>query len=96
MAVGALLSTPQADIAAAVTGFLGPGAPPSQDGLVFLAFAQRRAVDSPRVAVKKLELAREPGDRSSKKLQKRLRRQRSAAVHLLDWVRTHLRIMNRK
>jgi len=96
MAAGALRSTPHADVAAAVTGHLGPGAPPSQDGLVFLAFAWRLAGNSPRVAVKKLDLAREPGDRTSKKLQKRLRRQRSAAVHLLDWVRANLRIMSRK
>jgi nicotinamide-nucleotide amidase len=96
MAAGALLATPHADVAAAVTGHLGPGAPPSQDGLVFLAFARRLAGESPHIAVKKLELAREPGDRNSEKLQKRLRRQRSATVHLLEWIRVNLQIINRK
>jgi nicotinamide-nucleotide amidase len=96
MAAGALRATPHADVAAAVTGHLGPGAPPSQDGLVFLAFAQRVAGESPHIVVKKLELTTEPDDRDSEKLQKRLRRQRSAAVHLLEWIRVNLRNMNRK
>jgi nicotinamide-nucleotide amidase len=96
MAAGALLATPRADVAAAVTGHLGPGAPPSQDGLVFLAFARRVAGESPHIVVKKLELTKEPGDRSAQKLQKRLRRQSSAAVRLLEWIRVNLPVRNRK
>ena len=86
MATGALKSTPHADVAASVTGHLGPGAPPGQDGLVFVAFAARGSGKQPHVAVKKLELSREAGDRNSKPPNRRLRRQRSAAVHLLDWI----------
>ncbi len=86
MATGALRATPQADIAASVTGHLGPGAPPDQDGLVFVAFASRGSHTEPGVAVKKLELAREAGDRKSVPAKRRLRRQRSAAVHLLNWI----------
>jgi nicotinamide-nucleotide amidase len=96
MAAGALRATPHADVAAAVTGHLGPGAPPSQDGLVFLAFARRVAGESPHILVNKVELTKEPDDRNAEKLQKRLRRQRSAAVHLLEWIRVNLRNMNRK
>ena len=36
MVIGALAGTHQADIAASVTGHLGPGAPTDQDGLIFV------------------------------------------------------------
>jgi nicotinamide-nucleotide amidase len=41
MVMGALVATPEADLAAAVTGHLGPNAPPAQDGLVFVGVGQR-------------------------------------------------------
>lgn len=41
MATRVLAKTPEADLAAAVTGHLGPNAPARQDGLVFLAVAWR-------------------------------------------------------
>jgi PncC family amidohydrolase len=41
MAVRVLEKTPEADVAASVTGHLGPGAPPKLDGLVFIAVARR-------------------------------------------------------
>jgi nicotinamide-nucleotide amidase len=41
MATGALVATPEADLAAAVTGHLGPNAPPEQDGLIFVAVGSR-------------------------------------------------------
>jgi nicotinamide-nucleotide amidase len=91
MATGALATTPHADVAAAVTGHLGPGAPASQDGLVFLAFAGRAQTGpKPRVAIKELRLSEEPADQSSKALRRRLRRQRSAATHLLAWILINL------
>jgi len=96
MAAGALLATPHADVAAAVTGHLGPGAPTSQDGLVFLAFGRRVAGVSPHIVVNKVELTKEPDDRNGGKLQKRLRRQRSAAAHLLAWIRVNLRNTSRR
>lgn len=43
MASGALSRTPEADVAAAITGHLGPHAPDDQDGLVWMAVAQRRS-----------------------------------------------------
>ena len=42
MAVGALSVTPEADLAVAITGHLGPDAPEHQDGVIFIA-ALRRA-----------------------------------------------------
>jgi nicotinamide-nucleotide amidase len=92
MATGALAATPHADVSAAITGHLGPGAPPSQDGIIFLAVASRtERKQQPRLALKKSELSGEPGDRNAKPLQRRLRRQRSAAAHLLDWILVNLR-----
>lgn len=41
MAYGVLKKTPEADIAAAITGHLGPNAPADQDGLVWMAIAYR-------------------------------------------------------
>lgn len=41
MARGALAHTPEADLAAAITGHLGPQAPVDQDGLIWMAVAQR-------------------------------------------------------
>ncbi|MGH7199146.1 MAG: CinA family protein [Planctomycetaceae bacterium] len=41
MAEGVLRTTPHADLSAAVTGHLGPDAPPEQDGLVYIALAER-------------------------------------------------------
>lgn len=40
MALSVLEKTPEANVAGAVTGFLGPGDDASQDGQYFLAFAQ--------------------------------------------------------
>jgi PncC family amidohydrolase len=41
MATGALVATPEADLAASVTGHLGPDAPHDQDGLIFAGVGQR-------------------------------------------------------
>jgi nicotinamide-nucleotide amidase len=93
MAIGALQKTPQADVAAAVTGHLGPGAPPAQDGLVYLAFARRLGKSRrPEVTVNKVELAKERGDGLKDPQRRRLRRQRSASAHLLSWILKGLEI----
>jgi PncC family amidohydrolase len=41
MALGILDRTPEADLSAAITGHLGPGAPPEKDGVVYVAVARR-------------------------------------------------------
>ncbi len=42
MVLGALARTPEATWSAAVTGHLGPGAPPELDGQIFIAVARRQ------------------------------------------------------
>ncbi|MCO8125000.1 CinA family protein [Stieleria sp. TO1_6] len=70
MVGGALHQTPQAGIAAAVTGHLGPDAPPGMDGVFFLGVGLRG--QSPRTW--QLEL----------KANKRVGRQREAAQAVID------------
>lgn len=47
MALGVLRSTPEATWSAAVTGHLGPGAPPALDGQIFISIARRQATGLP-------------------------------------------------
>ncbi|MCA9016945.1 MAG: CinA family protein [Planctomycetaceae bacterium] len=49
MALGVLKQTPEASLAASITGHLGPQAPQAQDGLICIAVASRTATgfDSP-------------------------------------------------
>jgi PncC family amidohydrolase len=85
MATGALRATPHADVAAAVTGYLGPDAPPSLDGVIYVALAKRKSGGrKPLVATHRFHLAQEAGDASMKPARRRLRRQRSAAAHVLS------------
>lgn len=48
MAEGVLKITPEAEIAASITGHLGPNAPADQDGLVWIALARRTGPTSAR------------------------------------------------
>ena len=58
MALGVLRSTVEADYSAAVTGHLGPQAPPELDGVIFIGIAHRRA-GKPRVFdVRRFQLAK--------------------------------------
>ncbi|MEL6105098.1 MAG: nicotinamide-nucleotide amidohydrolase family protein [Planctomycetota bacterium] len=66
MVTGALSATPHADVAGAVTGHLGPGAPVGQDGWVFIGVGRRG--HPPQVRGMQLEKA------------KRIARQREAAI----------------
>jgi len=47
LAEAVLTQTPEATISAAITGHLGPGAPPSQDGQLFFAVVRRGVSCSP-------------------------------------------------
>lgn len=76
MAAGVLRITPEADLSAAITGHLGPGAPPDLDGVVFLAVAHRDGAPE-RVTVRRIVLG-EKLDRYA--------RQRLAATALLELV----------
>jgi PncC family amidohydrolase len=76
MACGVLVNTPEADIAAAVTGHLGPNAPPEQDGLAYVAVAVR-SPDSKDVVTALASECRLVAD-------DRLSRQREAAGRVLE------------
>jgi nicotinamide-nucleotide amidase len=80
MALGVLRRTPEADLAAAITGHLGPEAPPQLDGVVFIALCCRRGSEPRLVGVWRhvLEAAA------------RLARQREAAAQVLRTVAEYL------
>lgn len=92
MATQVLLQTPEATIAAAITGHLGPGAPRKLDGLIFVAVALRSNVPSetPVVTCRRYRLhdsasrpKKAPLDATAgRKL--RLKRQRDAVYRVLD------------
>jgi len=94
MARRVLAKTPEADLSAAVTGHLGPGAPKRQDGLVYVALALRgpsRREKQPRVLVKKLHLQGNTDGtppRTGRSL--RIQRQRAAVHAVLSMVRSQL------
>jgi nicotinamide-nucleotide amidase len=75
MAKGALEKTPEANVALAVTGHLGPNAPPQLDGLVFAAVAWREDGRHQTVTIKRLRCER--GD-------SRVKRQSWAAEQVLE------------
>ncbi len=80
-----LQHTPRATVAAAVTGHLGPGAPPELDGDVFLSLRFRSgetAVSSFRLA------AEEPA--GPEDWQRRSARQQEATARFLTWVESQL------
>lgn len=81
MALGVLRITPEADIAAAITGHLGPHAPAELDGVTFIAIAQRQGDEIAIVTTKKHPL--KPTSRSE--------RQQEAAARLLQVVCETLR-----
>lgn len=91
MAERILEKTPQADLAASVTGHLGPEAPRSQDGLVYIAITARNGrggtPGEPESVVKRHRLGGDdgaPGSRNRPAL--RVRRQLAAAELVLTAV----------
>lgn len=72
MARGVLTNTPEADLAAAVTGHLGPNAPPGFDGVIYVAVALRRGARIQVVRVQRLQLTSTT----------RYQRQREAVSHV--------------
>ena len=59
MAASVLKMTPEAELAAAVTGHLGPNAPSELDGLVFVAVVWRpRKGQTPRRTIRRVECRR--------------------------------------
>lgn len=74
MVAGVLAQTPDADIAAAITGHLGPNAPADLDGIVFVSIAQRLVDREPMVMTHRHQLKSHP----------RIDRQREAVECLFD------------
>ena len=89
MARGVLERTPEADFAVSITGYLGPDAPPRQDGLLFLATAARNGLERlpGSACVSRCKL---PPEAAGPKLVIRRARQREAARLVLATARTVL------
>lgn len=83
LANAVLERTPEATIAAAITGHLGPGAPPDLDGLVFCAVTSRQQRFPHRSC--RFQLA-SPAPASSDDLPKRVARQQEAANLLIGFL----------
>jgi PncC family amidohydrolase len=77
MTAGALARTPHANLAAAVTGHLGPGAPSDLDGVIYVAVQFRG--EGPTVMCHRLTTGVEPDA-----VRARRERQREAAELVLD------------
>ena len=82
MASGALTVTPDADLAASVTGHLGPDAPPQQDGIIYLGLAERHP-ETGEIAVVQVR-------RCQLIASQRLPRQREATLCVLALLQEHL------
>lgn len=87
MAVGVLERTSEAELAAAITGHLGPNAPHSQDGLIYIGIATKTAKE-PEVAVFRHVLPAEMiGLAEARAASLREWRQWKAVEHVLTHVR---------
>ena len=84
LAQAVLEKTPEATIAGAITGHLGPESPPMLDGQLFLAFARRGAHgDTCEVDSHKLS---SPPPANSEDIMRRVVRQQEAAHAMLDFI----------
>lgn len=93
MAERVLLKTPEADLAASVTGHLGPGAPKRQDGLIYVGVAHRaQRSDSITSHVVRHRLAGNNSSELSPRQAEQIRvaRQRAAAEFVIHEVLVHL------
>lgn len=89
MAENVLANTPEADIAASITGHLGPNAPTKQDGLIFVGISRRSPEDGPPKTIVKRHVLEPPTDTLSG-VKLRNRRQVSAAAFVIESVRQQL------
>lgn len=86
LAEAVLIQTPEATISAAITGHLGPYAPPSLDGHLFLAVARRGVSCSP-AKVQEIQLS-SPSPVNLEDMQGRGVRQSEATRALLQFLET--------
>lgn len=85
LALAMLTHTPRATVAAAVTGHLGPGAPPDLDGAVYLAIRFRSGM-SGDLGIRLTA----PPPNGSEDWENRTTRQQEAATRFLDWIAQQL------
>lgn len=76
--------TSEADWGAAITGHLGPHAPPSLDGRIFVALAQRRSSPGDESIVARREFMLSTASRSE--------RQNEAAMTLIGWILSEIAV----
>ena len=82
MATGILVRTPEADISAAITGHLGPNAPPEKDGIVHVAIARKNKQPQPPTTTwETIKLTQSD----------RIGRQQEAAKKMLDCIDSFLK-----
>jgi nicotinamide-nucleotide amidase len=88
MVKGVLLKTPQADVAASVTGHLGPNAPENQEGLIYVAVGVRESSQQKLfIKVKEKWLSEDEDENTPQQSEEhRLYRQRAAARFVLTSV----------
>jgi nicotinamide-nucleotide amidase len=86
MASRVLQLTPEADIAAAVTGHLGPGAPPELDGVVYLAIARWQTGNKQQKRGRKVTVVRYQCQSSTQ----RLPRQKEVVAVVLEQLENSL------
>jgi nicotinamide-nucleotide amidase len=84
MALAVLDKTPEADYSLAITGYLGPDAPPDQDGRVFVAVARRSGPEAGRSGPE-TDIVRAHEYQLTEKT--RIARQHQAAVRALQTLR---------
>ncbi len=84
----ALKRTPEATIAAAITGHLGPDAPEGLDGRVFICLARKSGADLSTESQSYTLTASPPIDSSD--IDRRVLRQSEAALYLLESLRRYL------
>ncbi|XZE34208.1 CinA family protein [Pirellulaceae bacterium SH501] len=80
-----LQHTPKATVAAAVTGHLGPGAPPERDGAVFVSLRFRSGETANAAFQLVTEKPAGPED-----WQRRSSRQQEATARFLEWIEAQL------
>jgi nicotinamide-nucleotide amidase len=87
LALAALEKTPEATIAAAITGHLGPNAPEGMDGLVYTHILRRGTVGKGLPTAHRLK---SPAPANGQDVEGRSRRQCEAVYLLLEEIRTFL------
>lgn len=85
LARSVLQRTPEATLACAVTGHLGPDAPGGMDGVVYFAVVRLDASNGPCTVARRIHLD-SPAPRNAEDSSRRVARQREAAERMIDFL----------